>query len=171
MLRISVHSSRQIQATIRATKNVPRELRKQIRQHTRQMVVPEWQKAVAEHATTRLESRVLGSTARALVSDQNVTLKAAHIGRSLSGGLKPSELWWAVEFGANRDQRRGYTGRRGNTTFQVRDRRTTRQLRPRNRRGYVVYPAAANIIPRIAALWVQTVARTIHEAFEEGYRG
>ncbi len=166
MLRISVHSSQQLQAVILATKQVDRELRKQIRQHTRQMVLPEWQQAVRENASTRLEQRVLGQTARALVSDQNVTLKAAHIGRALAGGLKPSDMWWAVEFGAPRDQRRDYTGRRGSTTFPVKGRRTTQQLRPRNSKGYVAYPAAANIIPRIAALWAQTAARTIHEAFE-----
>ncbi|MBL5972432.1 MAG: hypothetical protein D3X82_01280 [Candidatus Leucobacter sulfamidivorax] len=166
MLRISVHSSQQLQAVILATKQVDRELRKQIRQHTRQMVLPEWQRAVTEHAATRLEHRVLGSTARALVSDQNVTLKAAHIGKALRGGVKPSDMWWAVEFGAPRDQRKSYEGRRGSTRYPVHDRRTTRQLRPRNRRGYVAYPAAASIIPRIASLWAQTAARTLHEAFE-----
>jgi len=166
MLRISVHSSRELQAVILALKQVDRELRKQIRQHTRQMVLPEWQRAVSEHAATGFEHRVLGSTARVLVSDQAVTLKAAHIGRALGGGLKPSDLWWAAEFGANRDRQRNYTGRRGGTTFPVKGRHTARQLRTRNPKGYVVYPAAADIIPRLASLWVQTAARTIHEAFE-----
>ncbi|MFC6233693.1 hypothetical protein ACFPZL_01155 [Leucobacter soli] len=150
---------------ILATKNVDRELRAQIRKHTRQMILPEWQRATAEHAATRLEHRVLAQTARAAVSDQNVTLKAAQIGRALQGGLKPSELWWAVEFGAD-GKRLDYTGRRGSRTFPVKNRRTTQQLRPRNQRGYVFHPAAAAIIPRLASLWTQTAARTIHEAFE-----
>lgn len=146
MLRISAHSSQEIQAVILATKAVDRELRKQIRQHTRQMVLPEWQKAVAEHAHTRLEQRVLGATARALVSDQNVTLKAAHIGRSLSGGAKPPSIARGVEFGSGSGHK---------------------QFKSRNNRGYVFFPAAAGIIPRIAALWAQTAARTLHEAFEK----
>ena len=32
--------------------------------------------------------------------------------------------------------------------------------------GYVVYPAAAEAIPRIASLWVQTAVRTLHELVE-----
>lgn len=165
MLRISAHSSKQLQAIILASKQVDRETRAQIRQHTRQVARTEWERAVREHASTRLEHRVLGSTARALVSDQNVTLKAAHIGRSLSGGLKPSENWGAIEFGAAR-QRVSYTGTRNGKSFPVRNRNTRAQLRPSNRQGYVVYPAAASIIPRLAALWAQTAVRTLHEAFE-----
>lgn len=167
MLRISVHSSRQLQAIILAGKQLDREVRSEIRKQNRQVIIPEWQKAVAEHASTRFEHRVLGSTARAQVSDQNVQLKAAHIGKALAGGLKPSEIWWVAEFGANRAQRRNYVGTRGGKSFPVRDRRTTQQLRPRNPKGFVVYPAAANIIPRIAALWAQTTVRTLHEMFEK----
>lgn len=165
MLRISAHSSKQLQAVILASKQVERETRAQIRKHTRDIVRPEWERAVRERASTRLEHRVLGDTARAVVSDQNVTLKTAHIGRALSGGLKPSEAWGPVEFGAD-GRRTSYTGRRGSTTFPVNARRTTLQFRPVNRRGYVAYPAAADIIPRIASLWAQTAVRTLHEAFE-----
>ena len=169
MLRISVHSSRQLQAVILAVKQLDREVRKEIRQQTRAVVRPEWERAVREHASTRLEQRVFGSTARAVVSDQNVTLKAAHIGKALSGGLKPSLNYAPVEFGANRNEFRPISTKATRTATQslrLKKRRTLRQFRPANKRGYVVYPAAANIIPRIAALWAQTAARTIHEAFE-----
>lgn len=164
MLRISAYSSKQLQAVIQASKQIDRELRKQIRQHTREVVRPEWERAVREHASTRLEHRVFGSTARAQVSDQNVQLQAAKIGKALSGGLKPSLNYAPVEFGAGLRQQT-YTTQRAGKTFTVK-RTTGRQFRPPKRQGYVVYPAAANIIPRIAALWVQTTARTIHEAFE-----
>ena len=176
MLRISAHSSRDIQTIVIAVKNVPRELRKQIRQHTRQMVAPEWTKAVGERATTRLEHRVLAQTARVAVSDRNVQLKSAQSVRPIAkragqDPLRPSENWAAVEFGADHGRQISYRSHRTSKTagrqwFDVQNRHTTHQLRRRNRRGYVIYPAAANIIPRIASLWVQTTARTIHEAFE-----
>lgn len=161
MLRISAHSSKQLQAVILATKQLDREVRKQIRQHTREVVRPEWQRAVTERADTRLAHRVLASTARAQVSDQNVQLQSARVGRALSGGLKPSIHFGAVEFGAKRSEYRPIQTKRGTSK-----RRTRSQFRPVKRNGYVVYPAAANIIPRIASLWAQTAARTIHEAFE-----
>lgn len=168
MLRISAHSSRQLQAIILAGKQLDRETRAEIRRQTRTMVRPEWEKAVREHAATRLEHRVLGSSARVAVSDQNVQLQAARVGRALAGGVKPSDIWAPVEFGAPRGQRTSYTGRRGGTSFPVKNRRTTQQLRPVKRTGYVIYPSAADIIPRIASLWVQTAVRGLHEAFEKG---
>lgn len=140
------------------------------------MVAPEWSRAVNEHATTRLEHKVLAQTARVAVSDRNVQLKSAQLSRPISkrpgrDPMRPSEHWASVEFGADRNQTNSYQSNRtsrehGRRFFDVKNRHTTRQLRRPNRRGYVVYPAAANIIPRIASLWAQTAARTIHEAFE-----
>lgn len=166
-MRISVLGSRQLRAVILGLKQMDRETRKQIRQQTQRVVVPEWQRAVAEQASTRLEGRVLASTARVSVSDQNVMLKSAGIGRSLQGGRKPADIWHAVEFGADRSTTATYqaTSRKGRR-FTVHQRHTRAQLRPRNRQGYTVFPAAADIIPRIAALWTQTVVRGLHEAFE-----
>jgi len=165
--RISVFNSKELQGTILAMKGMDRELAKQIRRVTKQIVQPVWQRAVAERAKTRLESLVLGSTARAAVSDQNVSLQSATIGRSLSGGLKPSASWHAVEFGADRDVYETYTttSSRGKR-YDVR-RRTRRQLVTRKKTGYVVFPAVAEIIPRIASLWVQTTVRTFHEQLEK----
>lgn len=165
-MRISVYSSKELQAIILAMKVLDRDTKKQIRQQTKRIIAPEWSKAVAENASTRLESRVLVQTARVRVSDQNVTLTSATIGRKLSGGLLPSTQYHVAEFGADREQKRTYeaTSKKG-TRYKV-TRRTTRQLRPRKSSGYVVYPAAATIIPRLASLWTQTVVRGIHEAFE-----
>lgn len=166
-LRISVYGSRELQAVLSAMRALDRDTKGHLRRETKRMAEAEWQRAVAEHANTKLEQRVLASTARAAASDRNVTLKSAAIGRSLSGGLKPSEHYAAVEFGSgNRGTYTTYTRRsRRGGTHKVK-RRAANQLRNRNSNGYVVYPAAANIIPRIASLWVQTFVRGIHEAFE-----
>lgn len=165
-MRISVFDSKELQAVLLSIRGFDAELRKQIRQQTKGMAQPEWQKAVTERANSNMEQRVLASTARVTASDQNVTLQSARIGRSLSGGLKPSEGYGGVEFGANRNVRTTYTATSTKgKSFQV-TRRTRSQFRSRNRTGYVVYPAAAEMIPRLAALWAQTVVRTFNEAIE-----
>lgn len=164
-MRISVLSSRELQATLVALKSLDRDTRGHIRRELKSMAAPEWKQAVAERARTRLQQRVLASTARVAVSDQNVTLKAAHIGRSLSGGGKPSELYGPAEFGAA-PSKITYTRRskRGGSHRVTRTSGT--QFTAPNRSGNAVYPAAANIIPRFASLLVQTVVRGMHDAFE-----
>lgn len=165
-MRISVFGSRELQTVILGLKNQDRDARKEIRQRTKAMAQPEWQKAVAEQASTRLENRVLAATARVTVSDQNVQLQSARIGRKLSGGLLPTKSYAAVEFGGDRAATNTYEARsRLGKRYQV-TRRTRAQLRPSNRTGYAVYPAAARMIPRLAALWVQTYVRTLHEKLE-----
>lgn len=166
LLRISVYSSRELQGLIARLRTTDRETRKRIRQVTKADAAPIWSEELAQHATTRLEVATLVRTGRVKVSDQNVTLTAATVGRPLRGGLAPKTDWHAVEFGADREERATYRARsRTGNTFTV-NRRTRRQLRPRKRTGYVVYPAAAGAIPRIASLWVQTAVRTLHELIE-----
>lgn len=157
-LRISVHGSRELQAVRARAKELPRELASQLNKQTRAQAEPMWKEAVAARVETALEARVLANTARVSVTRSNVTLKVAAIGRSLRGGAKPADIYAGVEFGANREQQR--------PTQYAKKRHTQRQFKPRNRKGYVVYPAAADVIPRIASLWVQTAVRTTHEALE-----
>jgi hypothetical protein len=166
-VRISVWESKELQALLLALRGFDRDLKREIRARTKAVAQPAWQKAVAERADSVLESRVLASTARVAVSDQNVTLKSAAIGRSLKGGLRPSDSYAAVEFGADRNAKVTYDRKspKGNTHKVTR--RTRLQLRSRNRKGYVVFPAAAEVIPRLAALWVQTTIRTFYETIEK----
>lgn len=164
-MRITVFGSKELQAVILALKTLDRDTRKEIRTHTKGMAESAWKQALAENAQTRLEHRVLVATGRVRVSDQNVTLTSATVGRALPGGLQPKRDAAAVEFGADPAvvpyQAVSSRGKR----YTVR-RNTRAQLRPRNRTGYVVYPAAADIIPRIASLWIQTAARTIYDKLE-----
>ena len=168
LLKISANSSKELRATVQALKLVPRDLQRNIRKYTQSEMVPEWHKGLAEHAVSRSQHRVLVDTARVSVSNQNVMLKSATVGRSLAGGLSPKDSWAAFEFGANRgDQAKTtYTSRsRKGRSFKV-TRNTRRQLPPRSRTGWVVYPTAKALIPRFASLWVQTTYRTIAEALE-----
>lgn len=166
-MRISVYNSRELQAVLLGIRAFDREARRNLRRETKAIAQTAWQKALAEHSETRLEALVLSKTGRVAVSDQNVTLQSARVGRSLAGGLKPSESWHAVEFGGDQNATETYEARsKTGKTFSV-TRHTRRQLRPRKKAGYVVYPALAEMIPRIASLWVQTFVRTFYEALEQ----
>lgn len=164
-MRITVFGSKELQAVILALKTLDRDTRSEIRKHTKTMATTEWGKALSENASTRLEHRVLVATGRVRVSDQNVTLTSATIGRRLEGGLEPKRDAAAVEFGADPGKIAYEATSRNGRRYTVR-RNTRGQLRPRNKKGYVVYPAAASIIPRIASLWIQTAARTIYDKLE-----
>lgn len=165
-MRISVLNSRELQGTILLLKRVDKDIAREIRKRSKDVIAPEWSRAVAENVTRRVEGRVLADTARVAVSNQNVTLKSASVGRKLSGGLDIKKQWQVIEFGGRSNDKRTYdaTSQKGRR-YQV-TRNTTRQLRQSNRKGYVVYPAAARIIPRIASLWVQTTVRTFMETLE-----
>jgi hypothetical protein len=166
--RISVFESRELQGVILALKGMEKEIAKQIRKHTKDVVVPVWQKAVAENISTRLESRAFGNTARVAVSNQNITLSVASVGKPLSGGLNPRSQAHVVEFGADRSTVVSYEARsaRG-TNYTVNKRRTRAMLREKNKKGYVFYPTVREVIPRIASLWIQTTVRAFHEAIEK----
>lgn len=170
--RIDAKVSPEYRAVIFAMKTLPTELRRQVRQHVKKIGQPEFTQVMREHAQTRLEHRALADTARLSSSDQNVRLSSATVGRSLAGGLTPKEQYHAVEFGADRNKRTSFTqtSRKGHR-YQVRNKHTAAQLRPRRRNGYVFFPAAAAIIPAIASLFAQTVVRTVGDALDGGERG
>lgn len=170
MYRIDATSSRELQAIILAMRQADKEILTQIRQQTKGAVAPMLQQTMAEHASTRLEHRALVANARTTVSNQNITFSAGKVGRRLRGGLLPKQSAHAVEFGGDRTAKRTYEARstRGRS-FKV-TRRTQAQLRPRRKSGYVFYQAVAEIVPRVCALWVQTVVRTFAEGLE-GKRG
>lgn len=159
-------NSDELQGTILLLKRVDREIAREIRKQSKDVIAPIWTRAVSENVTRRVEARVLADTARVAVSNQNVTLKAAAVGRKLSGGLDIKSQWPVIEFGGNDGKARSYDARSRTGRAYTVTRNTRAQLRPRNKKGYVGYPAAAQIIPRIASLWVQTTVRTFMETIE-----
>lgn len=166
MLRIDVRGSRELQATILSIRRAPTEIKKRIRQHTKDIAATEWTKALAERAETRLEHALLVNTARVQVSDQNIKLKSGSLTKKLSGGLPVSEGAPIAEFGTNTQAKKTYQRKSKKGGFHSVTRRTRRAFKPINNKGYVVYPAAGEMIPRIASLWVQTTIRTFYEALE-----
>jgi hypothetical protein len=159
-VRIDVQGSQELQDVILALKNSDAEVRKQIRGQTKGNLTRPWLDAIEAEASTTLERRVIAATATVAVSDQNIRIQSAAKGRKLSGGLLPKVDYGPVEFGAAH-KKISYT-RDGHRVT----RNTTAQFKPRNRKGYVFYPAAREMIPRLASLWVQTVVKTYADIFE-----
>lgn len=157
-MRLDVRRSRELTAVIQALATVPREVAKEVRQRSKSVIAPEWKKGLAERAEARIFYDRLVNKSTVYVTDRGVRMVA---GSNAAHGF-PRE----TEFGAYRETYTDYTSRRGGTTFKV-HRRTKRQFwhwvgRP----GRVVIPTVSDMIPRIAALWVQTTVRTVFELVE-----
>lgn len=159
--RISLNIDSPLRSMLLAVRSVPADVRKQINQHTRRAAEPIWQGEVRERAATRVQQRVLVSTARVGVTDRNVALRSATVG-SVRRGVPASRLASAAEFGMNP----GKVITSKLKTGKPYKRRAGAAFPPTRRGGYVIYPAVSDAIPRIASLWVQTAVRTILDAFD-----
>lgn len=159
-MRIDVRGSDELRDVILAINKSDREVQRAIRTFTKAELTTPWLQAINQHASTKLEHRVIAATATVTVSNQNIRITSAAKGRPLKGGLNPKVDYAPVEFGAGKSKRT-YT-RKGHSVT----RNTTAQFKARNRSGYVFYPAASAMIPRLASLWVQTVVKTYALIFD-----
>jgi len=142
---ISVRESAHLKATVIAMQSADREIQSRIRKVTREAAVPIWREELKARPASEQQSRMLVATARVAVSSNTVTLTSAGSKRkALSGGATPIRLGKAYEFGSKKG--RGMPAPR--------------------RGGYVVYPALADVAPRIISLWTQTVMKIAHDALE-----
>ncbi|MFJ6534415.1 hypothetical protein [Microbacterium sp. NPDC091662] len=95
-------------------------------------------------------------------------MKSATKGR-VSSGVPSQVLASGAEFGADMDRYSRYTRRSPRGRSHTVTRRTMRGFGwHRGRDGRVVFPAAQDIAPRVASIYVQTLLRTTAEAIEEG---
>jgi hypothetical protein len=162
---IDVRDSPELTAAILALKRADSEVRKTMTAAARSVLREAWQDELAQRATTRMDHLVIVNSARATVSSQSFTLKAATSRRKLSGGLVPVDSWAAVELGA-KWKRKTYrvTSARGKG-YSV-TKLVNRQFRPRRSKGYVAFPAAGATGHRMVALYVSAIARRLHEISE-----
>lgn len=132
---------------LRSVALVPKTLQKQLRVETKGVLTPVWKESVAARVTNPLESIVEANTATVSTADshglQQVTLQAGQKGKALSGGGKPPQLIAGTEFGSAR----------------------YKQFGPRRKEG-PVYSAAADVIPRIASLWIQTAKKILGDSLD-----
>jgi len=166
---LSARGSRELRAAGLALKLVERDVRNSINRSMRSTMNPVWRGAVAERARTRLDQRVLNTGVR-VAPGNPPALIAAGSTRALPGGLVPAATYYAVEFGADHDTVTTYQRTSPKGTRHTVTRHTSHQLPERRRQGRVVWPAAAELAPRLAALYVQTIVRGVYEAIEKGGR-
>jgi hypothetical protein len=165
MLTLDFAQSDELRSVLIALRAVDQTIAKRIRKSTQSELAPEWTEAVRGNSHTRLEVLALGNTARASVSSNGITLKAANVGRRLTRGFDPKTMYAGVEFGGDRAKKVTYQARSSKgKTYSV-TRRTQAMLPARRRQG-PAYTAAAEMIPRAAALWTQITVLTIAEAAE-----
>lgn len=119
-----------------------------------------WRDELGQHVETRLQGAVARSGAVG-VTQQNVTLRAGGAG-ALSSGTPVSVITKATEFGMRSTRLVDTTSRKG----KAYKRRGGTAFGPPRRKGNTVYPAAREVIARIASFWVQTAHRTIREFVE-----
>lgn len=168
MSGVDVFESKELQYALLALKVLPRELTKQTRKFTKKLVDAEWQKGLAKNARTPIQRAVLVRTAVSSVTPTNVTLKSATKGK-VSSGTPSQVLASGAEFGADMDRYSRYTRRSPRGRAHTVTRRTARAFGwHRGQNGRVVFPTAQDIIPRVAAIYVQTLVRTTAETFEGG---
>lgn len=156
-----------IRAAVLALKRAGRDLRNDINRTTRAEFNPVWRGLVQNNATYTMQSKVLSRGS--LIKPGNPPVaRAASSKRPLSGGLVPNDEWHAIEFGADRNAKRTYDRKSKNGGTHRVTRHTRRQLPARTQQGHVVYPAFAEMIPRVISLWVQLIVRKYAEAAGEG---
>jgi len=159
-----------LRAVVLALKAMDKDTRADISKVTRDTLNPIWREAIATHAAgSRMDNLVFGKGARVAAGNPSRAI-AASSRRPLrrgAGGFIPDQQGRALEFGADRSSVATYR-RRGKGKAHSVTRHTNRGLPARNRKGRVVYPAFAEVAPRMVSLWTQTIVRRLHEAFEKG---
>lgn len=170
MISVLDDSQRELRAAVLAMKAASRDLKRDINRRTRETMNPVWKSLVAANVAGMKSpgSRMLGTGVRIKAGNPPQALAAQSrrpIGRTKR--LTPAEHYYLWEFGVpSRGRYSTYDRRsRGGGTHKVK-RRTMTGLPARDSSGRAVYPAFAEIGPRMVSLWVQTIVRTYYEAAE-----
>lgn len=161
---LKVGDAPELRAAVLALKGVDRDVRSRINKATTGTMGPEWKALVAERARTPWDQRILVPGSR-IAAGNPPTAVAANSRRKI-GRMVPAEVWKGYEFGANRNAYSRYQRRSPKGKVHTVERRTMRHLPPVTRTGRVVYPAFAEIAPRMVSLWVQLIVKTVHDAAE-----
>lgn len=156
----------ELKAAVLSFKRVEQPIRRAVNTDMRQTMNPVWKAMIEGNARRgRQDQLVLGRGAR-IAGGNPPSFKAAQSSRRLSGGLVPAESWAGFEFGAAGDSVTTYRRRSLNGGSHDVTRHTERQLPARYRKGRVVFPAVAEIAPRVVSYWVQSIVRHVMQAAE-----
>lgn len=165
----TVWDSKELQATILALKIVGKDLRKEILKRTRDLILKDWDSAVADEISTVggdiYGTRLTMRNTRVKVGTQGFSLQAATRGtKATSGGLISSKHYYLAEFGADKKVV-PVNGRRGATSYQYK-RTVNTGFQRRVKNGRYAFKAAGKIMNRALALYTQTTIQMVYEAFE-----
>ena len=162
MLNVDVGDApAELRAAVLAMKRADATVRRDVAQRMRETMNPAWRSEVTSGATG-MAGRVLAGGAR-IAGGNPPQLVAASSRRKIGRGVIPDRHWAGYEYGANHGTTRTVTSAKG-----TRYRRHVMRHLPARGKGRVLEPAAARILPRIAAYWVQSVVRAFMDAAEEG---
>lgn len=162
MLNVDVGDApAELRAAVLAMKRADATVRRDVAQRMRETMNPAWRSEVTNGATG-MAGRVLAGGAR-IAGGNPPQLVAASSRRKIGRGIIPDRHWAGYEYGANHGTTRTVTSAKG-----TRYRRHVMRHLPARGKGRVLEPAAARILPRIAAYWVQSVVRAFMDAAEEG---
>jgi hypothetical protein len=162
----SVHSLAEFKGAALALKATTREIRNDINRTTRAEGASWWKDAITRKATSKMDRLVLAKGARMQPGNPARAI-AASSRRPLEDGLVPDTDARAWEFGTTEPQHQDTYSRRtkGGGSTRV-TRHVKRQLPAATNRGRVVYPAWAEVGPRLVSMWVQVIVRKIYESLE-----
>ncbi|MFJ2353356.1 hypothetical protein [Glutamicibacter sp. NPDC087673] len=156
----------ELRGIILATKAAPREVRNAINREMRANLNPIWRESIKAKMAglPDVDRTILGKGAR-VKAGNSAQLIAGNSTKALSGGLVPNRWAKSWEFGTyDREKKKTYTRRnRRNSGTHTVSRRTRRQLPALARQGHAIWPSAAESIPRVISLQVQTVVRALNE--------
>ena len=171
MLSVLQDSQTELRAVVLAMKAADREIKRDINRRTRETMNPVWKSLVEGElaGTGTLTTRLLGSGVRIAAGNPPQAMAAQSrraIGRRKN--LKPVTDYHLAEFGVADPEAWSHYERKNRKSPGVHKvkRRASRGLPARVQNGRVVYPAFAEIAPRVVSLWVQTVVRTYYDAVE-----
>jgi hypothetical protein len=164
-----IWESKELQAAILALKVIDRDLRKEVLKRTRELILKDWDSAVADEISTVggdvYATRLTMRNTRVKVGTQGFTLQAATRGtKATSGGLISSKHYYLAEFGADKKVV-PVNGRRGATSYQYK-RTVNTGFQRRVKYGRYAYKAAGKMMTRAIALYTQTTIQMVYAAFE-----
>jgi hypothetical protein len=166
---ISVQNNRELKAVVLGLKQVSRSFRSDMNKATRTTMTPVWKQVVSANAsgTSSFVSRMLNNNVRVKAGNPPVLMAAgSKRGIGKRKDLTPGEHFYLAEFGGRSQTTSTYTRKSKNGGRHQVTRRTRTGLPPRVPGGRVVYPAAAEWIPRATSLWVQLFMRQVYDAVE-----
>lgn len=153
-------------AVVAALKSVDKDIKKSTNAQVRSVVTPVWKDEVAGRISRPMDQLVLGTGVRVAPAANGFVMHAANNKRERSGGLVPVESWKAWEFGGLRGKTTTYDRRSSNGGRHSVTRHAKRQLPERRQSGRVLFPATANVLPRVASLWTQTAMYHLYQSFK-----